>query len=485
MSIWGHMRSAGWGLVLVWLLLAGPAESRVPGVRATARPIRIDGILEEWGPPERIPIVPGVENVGLRGSFEGLEDHEVDLYLMWDARFLYAAVVVEDNILDAARVGPKEYVWKGPGGQRKDKMFYYDHLKVFVRGPEAPLGYNMWISPAHGEEGPYIWGAQQRGISSEDLPVQVGSAQVPGIYTYELAIPWEWLRVLPQPDMQLDAMFLLPDADLPGVAINKKIGQRDKWIWWKGKIQLQGRPPGLPPPPVASDTGFVPITVSKHRPEEAGQKTGTTPDRPPETGLGIREDEKATGDESPVQVAVEEVAATAPSPAPVAGLMRQLLQKKQPKAPPAWLSELGDGNMSQAQLEILFRRLIHHVLRLNDERVDSRTDAVIFDMAESGEVWRSQARGFMERLLGRVQEEVRRQEGGMRNRVGQAAQEMGIAEEQAVVLVEELCVRARKLYAKNKVISTSELVDQATRKADLSAAQVRELALLLLEEWAE
>ena len=44
---------------------------------------------------------------------------------------------------------------------------------------------------------------------------------------------------------------------------------------------------------------------------------------------------------------------------------------------------------------------------------------------------------------------------------------------------------SEKLYAKNRVIATSELVDQATRKADLSAAQVRELALLLLEEWAE
>jgi len=75
-------------IIVILLLLRGISW----GVEALAvdRPLRIDGILVEWGGAEWVPIAPGGPEVGYRGAFDGPEDHEADLYLMWDAEFLYA-----------------------------------------------------------------------------------------------------------------------------------------------------------------------------------------------------------------------------------------------------------------------------------------------------------------------------------------------------------------------------------------------------------
>jgi hypothetical protein len=105
------------------------------------------------------------------------------------------------------------------------------------------LGHNIWLSPAEGT--PYFWGGSQRGKTSTSVPIEVGGAMREGLYTYELAIPWTWLDIYPQPDMVLDALFLLPDSDLPGLEMRKKVKESNKWIWWQGKVQLKGRPPGL------------------------------------------------------------------------------------------------------------------------------------------------------------------------------------------------------------------------------------------------
>ena len=65
------------------------------------------------------------------------------------------------------------------------------------------------------------------------------------LYTFEVGIPWRWLGFYPQPDMVLDALFLLPDSDHPTEGLRNKVEQSDKWIWWQGKVQLKGQPPGL------------------------------------------------------------------------------------------------------------------------------------------------------------------------------------------------------------------------------------------------
>ena len=231
------------GLCL-WAMGIAKADP-VAVVTVAAKP-QLDGILVEWGAPERIAIVAGGDRVGVRGAFTSEKDHEADVYLMWDADYIYVAVAVVDDIVDVGRIAPGKNEWRGPSGERKDIMFYYDHLKIFLRGPERPLGHNIWFSPAEGV--PYLWGGMQRGKTSERVPVEAGGVLRDGVYTFEVAIPWTWLNFYPQPDMVLDALFLLPDSDLPGQAIRKKVRKSNKWIWWQGKVQLVGRPPGLKEP---------------------------------------------------------------------------------------------------------------------------------------------------------------------------------------------------------------------------------------------
>ena len=211
-------------------------------VPATSKPT-LDGILVEWGAPERIGLVPGGERVGVRGAFSGPEDHEADLYLMWDADYVYVAAAVVDDTVDAQQIPPDKSEWRGPSGERKDAMFYYDHLKIFLRGPEQPLGHTIWLSPANGT--PYLWGGMQRKRPTERVPVKAGGARRDQLYTFEVGIPWRWLGFYPQPDMVLDALFLLPDSDRPTEELRNKVRQSNKWIWWQGKVQLKGQPPGL------------------------------------------------------------------------------------------------------------------------------------------------------------------------------------------------------------------------------------------------
>ena len=236
------MRRTAW---VVWasLMAVGTVGAEPVAVVPTASKPTLDGILVEWGAPERIGLVPGGERVGVRGAFTGSEDHEADLYLMWDADYVYVAAAVVDDTVDAQQIPPDKSEWRGPSGERKDAMFYYDHLKIFLRGPEQPLGHTIWLSPADGT--PYLWGGMQRRKPTELAPVEAGGALRDQLYTFEVGIPWRWLGFYPQPDMVLDALFLLPDSDLPNEELRDKVRQSNKWIWWQGKVQLKGQPPGL------------------------------------------------------------------------------------------------------------------------------------------------------------------------------------------------------------------------------------------------
>ena len=141
-------------------MAVGAGGTEPVAVVPTSHKPTLDGILVEWGAPERIGLVPGGERVGVRGAFSGPEDHEADLYLMWDADYVYVAAAVVDDTVDAQQIPPDKSEWRGPSGERKDAMFYYDHLKIFLRGPEQPLGHTIWLSPANGT--PYLWGGMQR-----------------------------------------------------------------------------------------------------------------------------------------------------------------------------------------------------------------------------------------------------------------------------------------------------------------------------------
>lgn len=477
------------GLCL-WAMGIAKADP-VAVVTVAAKP-QLDGILVEWGAPERIAIVAGGDRVGVRGAFTSEKDHEADVYLMWDADYIYVAVAVVDDIVDVGRIAPGKNEWRGPSGERKDIMFYYDHLKIFLRGPERPLGHNIWFSPAEGV--PYLWGGMQRGKTSERVPVEAGGVLRDGVYTFEVAIPWTWLNFYPQPDMVLDALFLLPDSDLPGQAIRKKVRKSNKWIWWQGKVQLMGRPPGLKEPikervleQIAQQTREIVVPKVKPAPAPEPEKPVVAAEPAAvtrEASAAIAADDATTevADEGQASVAGE---GQAPSvPALTARLNRRLLalDNQVPQAP-AWVRALNeDRELSPAQIDSLYYRLTQTLQRLTSENINTRTDGLVMDMAEYAGTWRAQAQSFLQKLLANTLADVDGEEGRLQPMIAAAATAAGVDGDKAVRLVQALCSQTLKVYKAGKVALSESLVDKARRRAKLSQDETRALLVALARE---
>ena len=432
-------------------------------------------MLVEWGAPVRIAIVAGGDRVGLRGAFAGDADHEADVYLMWDATYIYVAVAVVDDIVDVGRIAPAEKEWRGPSGERKDMMFYYDHLKVFLRGPEQPLGHNLWLAPAEGT--PYLWGGMQRGKMSERLPIAVGGTLRDGVYTFEMAIPWTWLAFHPQPDMILNALFLLPDSDLPGQEMRKKVRQSDKWIWWQGKVRLAGRPLGLKE---LTNTAILEEIAAKSR-EIVVPKVASKP----VPKVVVAEMTLAEVTSSVENVSVVETVLVAPgqeqaTPSAAAlrsSLNRRLLSRERVVSPaPDWVQALNtDHDISPTQIDSLCYSLTKILRRLTTENINIRTDGLVMDMAEYSGTWRSQAQSFLQKLLASVISDGRH----LQPRIAAAADTIGIDGDKAERLVWALCRQTLEVYENGKVALSESLLDRARRRAKLSAEEAHALLAVL------
>ena len=451
-------------------------------VPATSKPT-LDGILVEWGAPERIGLVPGGERVGVRGAFSGSADHEADLYLMWDADYVYVAAAVVDDIVDAQQIPPHKSEWRGPSGERKDAMFYYDHLKIFLRGPEQPLGHTIWLSPANGT--PYLWGGMQRRKPTELAPVKAGGALRDQLYTFEVGIPWRWLGFYPQPDMVLDALFLLPDSDQPTEELRNKVRQSNKWIWWQGKVQLKGRPPGLRQllkPQVIAEIAektqeiTVPKVVVREEPEEQEEQEEQDSVAVEKSPVAQREIPAVTASSDAGTVRSQEAVQTASAPTLRSRLHRSLLAKRKPA--PDWVRALNDDEeVSPGQVDSLYYRLTHSLARLTADRINARTDGIVMDIAEYAGTWRAQAQHFLQQLLAKTLADL--EQGRLQEQIANAAAEVGVDGDQATRLVQSLCREALKIYDEGKVASSETLIDKARRRAKLSEEQAHNLLAVL------
>ena len=467
-------------------MAVGAGGTEPVAVVPTSHKPTLDGILVEWGAPERIGLVPGGERVGVRGAFSGSADHEADLYLMWDADYVYVAAAVVDDTVDAQQIPPDKSEWRGPSGERKDAMFYYDHLKIFLRGPEQPLGHTIWLSPANGT--PYLWGGMQRKKPTERVPVKAGGAQRAQLYTFEVGIPWRWLGFYPQPDMVLDALFLLPDSDRPTEELRNKVRQSNKWIWWQGKVQLKGQPPGLrqlPKPQVIAEIAektqeIVVPKVVQQKPDEAKVREERDSVVVEESPVAPREIPAKAGisDTGTITAASssQEAVQTASVPALRSRLHRSLLAKR--KLAPDWVRALNDdAEVSLGQVDSLYYRLTHSLARLTADRINARTDGLVMDLAEYAGTWRAQARQFLQQLLAKTLADL--EQGRLQGQIANAAAEVGVDGDQATRLVQSLCREALKIYAEGKVASSETLIDKARRRAKLSEEQAQDLLAVL------
>lgn len=484
----------GWGCFIALCITFGPTLVWAYDALVVPQKPTIDGSLGEWGFSAGIDISPAAEGVGLRGAFTGDGDHWASAYLMWDADSLYLAVSVIDDVLDAEYIAAGDNVWKGTAGERKDKMFYYDHLKVFLRGPEQPLGFNLWISP--GREGKaHVWGGQQRGAVSDALPVRVASMVKGNTYSYELALPWTWLRLYPEPDMELDALLLLPDSDLPDLKLSKKIAQSNKWIWWKGIVVLRGKPPGLKKPPqpevfaeIAEQQRqiVVPeIKVAKPAPRPAPAEPTAKGDEVSAVAETTGEPVATEGGAVEEELVTEQPAVVA-TPPPVdlrARLNRQRLARSAANTP-AWVRELNaGGELSAAQIDSLYVRFGETLRRLSQANISSRSDGLIIDMAEYAGTWRAQARTFVVDLLRAALVDLEEESGHLRPGIARAAAAAEIEEQKGVGFVRRIGEEALKVYGDNKVVATGDLVEKARRKARLSTEEKGRLLQALMNEW--
>ena len=482
------MRRTAWA---AWasLMAVGTVDAEPVAVVPTASKPTLDGILVEWGAPERIGLVPGGERVGIRGAFTGSKDHEADLYLMWDADYVYVAAAVVDDTVDAQQIPPDKSEWRGPSGERKDAMFYYDHLKIFLRGPDQPLGHTIWLSPANGT--PYLWGGMQRRKPTELVPVKAGGALRDQLYTFEVGIPWRWLGFYPQPDMVLDALFLLPDSDLPNEELRDKVRQSNKWIWWQGKVQLKGQPPGLrqlPKPQVIAEIAektqeIIVPKVDRDGGDEKEDRDGQ--DEKKQDGQDLVGGEGNVGEQKKITAKVDsedsgtvkaEVRTQEAVPALRSRLNRSLLAKRTPA--PDWVRALNDdAEMSQGQVDSLYYRLTHSLARLTADRINARTDGIVMDIAEYAGTWRAQARHFLQKLLAKTLADL--EQGRLQEQIVNAAAEVGVDGDKATRLVQAICREALKIYAEGKVASSETLIDKARRRAKLSEEQAQELLAVL------
>ena len=275
----GHRRPSG-ALPASFLLcfaVTSLAGLRSPAIAVEAPvavgPVVVDGVLREWGAAGTVAMEPGGREIGLRGVFRDTDDHQADVYVMWDAEHLYVAAAVRDDSLDAGRVPPDEREYTSSTG-RVDRLFYFDHFKIFVRGPGADVGANLWVAPVVEEGRAYAWGGRQRQGPGSEVPARASSAARYPVYTYEVAMPWSWLDIHPEPDMILDGLLLLTDSDRPGASVRAKVASGDgKWIWWQGQVVLRGEPPGWQPPPPRAER--LAASRSRQRGELAAASTPT------------------------------------------------------------------------------------------------------------------------------------------------------------------------------------------------------------------
>ena len=320
------------------------------------------------------------------------------------------------------------------------------------------------------------------------MPVEAGGARRDQLYTFEVGIPWTWLGFYPQPDMVLDALFLLPDSDRPTEALRNKVRQSNKWIWWQGKVQLKGQPPGLRQLPKAQVIAEIAektreITVPKvapKKPDEAKvreERDSVVVEKSPVAQREIPA-EADISDTGTVKTAgrPQETVQTESVPTLRSRLNRSLLAKRKPA--PDWVRALNDdAEVSQGQVDSLYYRLTHSLARLSADRINVRSDGLVMDLAEYAGTWRAQARHLLQKLLAKTLADL--EQGRLQEQITNAAAEVGVDGDQATRLVQSLCREALKIYAEGKVASSRTLIDKARRQAKLSEEQAQDLLAVL------
>ena len=262
--------------------------------------------------------------------------------------------------------------------------------------------------------------------------------------------------------------------------------QSNKWIWWQGKVQLKGQPPGLRLLPkqqqviaeIAEKTREITVPKVVVREERAEEKEPEQQDSVAVEKSPVAQREipaqAASGDSGPSRA--QEAVQTESVPTIRSRLNRSLLAKRHPA--PDWVRALNDdAEVSRGQVDSLYYRLTHSLARLTADRINARTDGIVMDIAEYAGTWRAQAQHFLQKLLAKTLADL--EQGQLQSQIANASAEVGVDGDKATRLVQSLCREALKIYTEGKVASSETLIDKARRRAKLSEEQAQDLLAVL------
>jgi hypothetical protein len=199
--------------------------------------ILTDGFLREWKGVPGIVIQSGEPGVNAEGEFAE-EDLRARLMASWDEEYLYLAAEWFDNTWDIQRVARRDAVWIDSSRKRRDRMAFFDYLKLRIR--ESDYDYVLWFSPRVDGEGPYSWCRLLEGYKGMERATStpmISSREQDGRATVEVLILWEQLRIKPKKNLALPLNLLLADSDSPSQTLESKI-QQLKSLHWRGKLRL-------------------------------------------------------------------------------------------------------------------------------------------------------------------------------------------------------------------------------------------------------
>ncbi|MFC1525204.1 hypothetical protein ACFL6X_00145 [Candidatus Latescibacterota bacterium] len=246
------------------------------------------------------------------------------------------------------------------------------------------------------------------------MPIRAAGEVREPVHTYELALPWDWLELHPEPEMVLDALFLFTDSDHPQASLRVKAGaDRDKWIWWEGQVRLMGRPDGLEPPPapegpLAASAGTEGLAASaRERIRQAVLRSRqrdtrrppvaveTVPDTSPapssvDGDLSPGGEEAGDGEGSVDRAATEATRRYARS-------MRAVLARRPESGPatPTWVRQVHAGvDLTEAQVDSYVAVVTGTLARIQRQGINSRTDYLVIDMARGAATPRGLCQGI-------------------------------------------------------------------------------------------
>ncbi len=206
-------------------------------VRKKSAAIQVDGFLQEWDAVPGLTLEVGAPNVRSLAVSQP-DDVSVVAKAAWDNDNLYMAIEWKDNAWDVEQVLRQQAVWLTPQQQRRERMLFYDYLKIQMTDVE--FDYVLWVTPRIDNRGPYSWCRLLSGgkrMEKATSPPAISARQQDGKATLEILFAWRELNAKPKAGKTWPLTLLVADSDLPGRPLELKL-QQLKSLVWDGAIKL-------------------------------------------------------------------------------------------------------------------------------------------------------------------------------------------------------------------------------------------------------